>query len=63
VKALVTNRADEQLDQINYAQASFRDGKRSVADLSAAFTRKNSVNGKSDNPKSPFRGFFPNLRN
>lgn len=65
VKALLTNRAAEHLDQINYAQASVRNGQCSIADpgadLSAIFTRQNSVSGKSDNPRSPFRGFFHQL--
>lgn len=65
MKALVTNGAAERLDQINYAQASVRNGRCSVADpgadLSARFSRKNSVNGKSDSPTSPFRGYFHQL--
>jgi chitinase len=65
VKALVTNKAAEQLNQINYAQASVRNGQCSIADpgadLSAKFTRHNSVNGKSDSRRSPFRGFFHQL--
>ena len=65
VKALVTNRAAEQLDQINYAQGAVRGGRCSLADpgadLSTRFTRQNSVNGKSDNPRSPFRGYFHQL--
>ena len=65
VKALVTNRAADRLDQINYAQGSVRNGRCGLADpgadLSMRFTRKNSVNGKSDNPKSRFRGYFHQL--
>jgi len=65
VKALVTNRAAERLDQINYAQASVRNRRCSVADpgadLSITFTRQNSVDGRSDNPNSNFRGYFHQL--
>ena len=65
VKALVTNGAAGRLDQINYSQGSVRNGRCSLADsdadLSARFTRKNSVNGRSDNPTSRFRGYFHQL--
>ncbi|HEV2485836.1 MAG TPA: glycosyl hydrolase family 18 protein [Terracidiphilus sp.] len=65
VKALVTNGAADRLDQINYSQGSVRNGRCSLADsdadLSVRFTRQNSVNGRSDNPISRFRGYFHQL--
>lgn len=65
VKALVTNKAADKLDQINYAQGSVRDGHCALADpdadLGIRFTRRNSVNGKSDRRGSRFRGYFHQL--
>jgi chitinase len=65
VKALVTNGAADRLDQINYSQGSVRNGHCSLADsdadLGIRFTRQNSVNGKSDDPTSRFRGYFHQL--
>ena len=65
VKVLVTNKSAEWLDQINYAQGSVRNGRCSLADpdadLSARFTRRNSVNGQADGSRSSFRGYFHQL--
>ena len=65
VKILVTNGVAERLDQINYAQGFVSNGQCSVADpgadLNTTFTRETSVNGKSDNPTSRFRGYFHQL--
>jgi chitinase len=66
VKALVTSGAAGHLDQINYAEASVRDGRCSLSDpksgLSAPYSADDSVNGKADNPQSPFRGYFHQLQ-
>jgi chitinase len=62
VKTLVANGDAVRLNQINYAQGSVSGGRCSVADptvdLDATFISQNSVNGTSDNPASPFRGYF-----
>jgi chitinase len=62
VKTLVTSGGARRLDQINYAQGSVRGGHCSLADpaadLKVAFTAAQSVNGRADDPKSPFRGNF-----
>jgi chitinase len=64
-KALVTNGSADKLDQINYSQGSVRDGHCALADpdadLSIPFTAGNSVDGKSDRPRSRFRGYFHQL--
>ena len=66
VKDLVANGGVKLLDQINYAQGFVEDGRCSVAhpesDLDTTFTRENSVDGKADNPASPFRGNFHQLK-
>jgi chitinase len=66
VKSLITNGAVQRLDQINYAQASVRGGRCSLADrdadLAARFTRENSVSGKSDGAHSRFRGYIHQLQ-
>lgn len=66
VKDLVTNGSAALLDQINYSQASVKDGRCSIADpnadLNTAYTSGNSVSGKPDNPAAPFRGYFHQLR-
>jgi chitinase len=66
VKALVTSGAADRLDQINYAQASVRNGRCSLsdpkADLNATYSADISVNGKADDPRSPFRGYFHQLQ-
>jgi len=66
VKSLITNGAVRRLDQINYAQASVRGGRCSLAypdaDLNTRFIRQNSVNGKPDRARSRFRGYFHQLQ-
>ncbi len=66
VKQLVDNGGAALLDQINYAQGFVSNGKCSVADpnadLNTTYPADNSVNGKPDNPASPFRGYFHQLR-
>jgi chitinase len=66
VKMLVQNGSAKILDQINYAQGFVTNGRCSVADpnadLNTTYTRENSVNGRSDNPSSPFRGYFHQMQ-
>ena len=66
VKDLVTNGSAALLDQINYSQASVKDGQCSIADpnadLNTVYTDRNSVSGRPDNPAAPFRGYFHQLR-
>ena len=66
VKTLVANGSAKMLDQINYSQGSVAGGRCSVSDRKAAldmvYTRQNSVDGKPDNPNSPFRGYYHQLK-
>jgi chitinase len=66
VKSMIANHSAKLLDQINYSQGSVAGGHCSVAnrknDLDTVYTRANSVNGRPDNPHSPFRGYFHQLR-
>jgi chitinase len=66
VKQLVDNGSAALLDQINYAQGFVSGGKCSVADpkadLNTIYTAANSVSGEPDDPSSPFRGYFHQLR-
>src|SRR6201997_1319522 len=66
VKQLVDNGSARLLDQINYAQGFVSGGKCSVADpradLNTTYTAQNSVSGRPDNPESPFRGYFHQLK-
>jgi chitinase len=66
VKELVANGGADRLDQINYAQGFVSDRRCSIADpkadLNTTYTRENSVNGKPDNPASPFRGYFHQMQ-
>jgi chitinase len=66
VKTLVTNGSAARLDQINYSQGSVTGGHCSLADpkadLNTTFTAETSVNGKADQPDSPFRGYFHQLK-
>ena len=61
-KNLLTSGAAAELDQVNYAQGFVTGGRCSVADphadLDLAFTAGNSVDGRADDPGSPFRGDF-----
>ena len=66
VKTMIANHSIKLLDQINYSQGSVAGGRCSVAnrknDLDTVYTRANSVNGRPDNPHSPFRGYFHQLK-
>lgn len=66
LRDLMRNGGASLLDQINYANAAVTGGRCSVsdprADLQTAFTVENSVNGIADDPASPFRGHFHQLR-
>ena len=66
VKDLATSGGAKLLDQINYAQGTVAGGRCIVAnpkyDLDTTYTRENSVSGKADNPASPFRGHFHQLK-
>ena len=66
VKSMIANHSAKLLDQINYSQGSVAGGHCSVAnrknDLDTVYTRANSVNGRPDNPHSPFRGYFHQLK-
>ena len=66
VKELVDNGSAALLDQINYAQGFVSNGRCSVADpkadLNTAYTAENSVSGEPDDPTSPFRGYFHQLK-
>ena len=65
-KSLITTGSAARLDQINYAQGSVQGGRCSLADPNAdlqhAFTAEQSVNGKADDPKTPFRGYLHQLQ-
>jgi Chitinase len=65
VKNLLTSGSAAQLNQINYASASVKNGRCSladpVADIEAAYSAQNSVNGTADHPASGFRGYFHQL--
>lgn len=66
VKDLIKNGAAARLGQINYAQGFVAGGHCSLADptadLEATYSRKNSVDGKADNPDSHFHGYFHQLK-
>lgn len=63
---LVRNGGASLLDQIDYANASVVGGRCSVsdprADLQTTYTSESSVNGIADDPASPFRGYFHQIR-
>jgi len=65
-KSLVTSGSAARLDQINYAQGSVYGGRCSVADPNAdlenTFTAEESIDGKADDPASPFEGYFHQLK-
>ena len=65
VKNLVTNGSAAHLNQINYSSASVSDGRCSIADpeadLESTYEAQDSVDGKADDPASPFRGYFHQL--
>jgi chitinase len=66
VKDLVANGSARRLDQINYAAASVNDDHCSLADpladLLTPYAAENSVDGKADDPESPFRGYLHQLQ-
>jgi chitinase len=66
VKTMITNHSVKLLDQLNYSQGSVAGGRCAVAnrknDLDTVYTHANSVNGRADNPHSPFRGYFHQLK-
>jgi chitinase len=66
LKQLVTNGSAARLDQLNYSQASVSGGRCSIAnpkaDLETVYARKNSINGRADNPTALFRGYFHQLK-
>jgi chitinase len=65
VRSLIDSGAIDKLDQIDYSQGAVYNGRCSLADpdadLSAIFTRKNSVSGRADSKRSHFRGYFHQL--
>jgi chitinase len=65
VKDLVTSGSINMLDQLNYAQGFVTNGRCSIADpnadLNTAFTAAESVTGRADSPKKPFRGYLHQL--
>lgn len=66
VKQLLTSGSAARLDQINYASASVKNGRCSladpVADLQTPYNAENSVNGQADDPQSAFNGYFHQLQ-
>ena len=66
VKHLVTSGSAARLDQINYASASVKNGRCSladpVADLLTPYDAANSVNGVADDPRSVFHGYFHQIQ-
>jgi chitinase len=66
VKSLVTSGSAAHLDQINYASASVKDGRCSLADpeadIETQFTAANSVDGAADDASSGFHGYFRQLQ-
>src|ERR1035441_6469730 len=66
VKHLVTSGSAARLDQINYASASVKNGRCSladpVADLLTPYDAANSVNGVADDPRSAFHGYFHQIQ-
>jgi chitinase len=65
VKNLLTSGSASRLNQINYASASVKNGRCSladpVADLESTYIAQNSVNGIADDPAPGFRGYFHQL--
>jgi chitinase len=65
VKNLLTSGSAARLNQINYASASIKNGRCSLADppsdLQATYNAQNSVDGRPDNPDAAFRGYFHQL--
>ena len=65
VRNLLMSGSAARLTQINYASASVRNGRCSladpVADIETTYTAQNSVDGTADDPASEFRGYFHQL--
>jgi chitinase len=65
LKDLVTSNKVAMLDQLNYAQAFVTGGHCSIADRNAdldhVFPAAEAVNGRTDDPASPFRGHLHQL--
>jgi chitinase len=66
LRDLADNGGAELLDQIDYAQAAVKGRRCSIAqpqaDLATSYTADTSVSGMRDDPSSPFRGYFHQLR-
>jgi chitinase len=66
VKNLVSSGAAGLLEQIDYSQGMIADNRCSVgdpnADLNLVYAAGDSVDGKADDPSSPFRGNFHQLQ-
>ncbi len=66
VKTMVANGSAARLDQINYSQGSVSGGHCAIADanadLNTPYTAETSVSGRADDPNSPFRGYFHQLK-
>lgn len=66
LRDLIQNGSIDLLDQVNFANASVVGGKCSVsdpnADLEVSYSSENSVSGIEDDPSSPFRGYFHQLK-
>ena len=66
LRDLADNGGAALLDQIDYAQASVKGGRCSLAepqaDLATTYTADTSVSGNGDDPKSPFRGYLHQLQ-
>ncbi len=62
LRELADNGGAALLDQIDYAQASVKGGRCSVAqpqaDLATTYTADTSVSGMADEPAAPLRGYF-----
>jgi chitinase len=66
LRDLVRNGGASLLSQLNYANASVVGGRCSLsdpkADLGTTYTSENSVSRTGDDPSSPFRGYFHQLK-
>ena len=66
LRDLVRNGGAALLDQLNYAHAAVTGGRCSLADrkadLETLYTKETSVDGTADDPASPFRGYFHQLK-
>lgn len=66
LRELADNGGAALLDQLDYAQASVKGGRCSVAqpqaDLTTTYTADTSVSGMADEPAAPLRGYFHQLQ-